>query len=48
MDSVCLATDGNIQLDEGGNDAENSMLVAGPEAKSLLKGVTVSRYTSFT
>lgn len=48
MESADLGTDGNVQLDEGVNENENSVLIADPEAKSLLKGITVSRYALFS
>jgi len=35
-----------IQLDAGENNVDNGNLAADPEAKCLLKGVTVSRYLS--
>ena len=41
--SACLVVDENVQMDNGGSEIDTSVLMADPEAKILLKGVTISR-----
>jgi hypothetical protein len=36
--------DETVQIDDGGREIDTSVLIANPEAKILLKGVTISRY----